>query len=119
MTLSVDAYLARLPDDQRTALTALRETLRALLPDHTECISYAIPGFRAPGPKGRMVAGYAAFARHLGLYPQSGNIIPTLDCTPFNTSKSGILFTPAQPLPAALVERIVRARQAEIAAKAR
>jgi uncharacterized protein YdhG (YjbR/CyaY superfamily) len=114
----VDAYLARLSDDQRAALTALRDSLRALLPGHAECLSYAMPGFRAPGPKGRMVAGYAAFARHLGLYPHSGNIIPALqaDCAGFKTSKSGILFTPATPLPASLVARIVRARQAEIAA---
>ena len=119
MSADVDAYLDRLPDDQRAALTALRDTLRALLPGHIECLSYAMPGFRAPGPKGRMVAGYAAFAQHLGLYPHSGNIIPTLDCSPFKTSKSGILFTPVHPLPDALIERIIRARQAEIAAKGR
>jgi uncharacterized protein YdhG (YjbR/CyaY superfamily) len=116
MTAEIDAYIARLPDDQRAALTDLRERLRALLPDHIECMSYAMPGFRAPGKKGKMVAGYAAFARHLGLYPHSGSVIPALDCAPFKTSKSGVLFTPDQPLPAALVERIVRARQAEIAA---
>ena len=121
MSADVDAYFARLPDDQRAALTALRDTLRGLLPGHIECRSYAMPGFRAPGPKGRMVAGYAAFARHLGLYPHSGNIILALqaDCSGFKTSKSGILFTPVHPLPDALIERIIRARQAEIAAKGR
>ena len=111
-----DAYLAALPEDQRRALSDLRETLRALLPDHLEVMSYAMPGFRQPGPKGRMVAGYAAFARHLGLYPHSGSVIPLIDCTPFKTSKSGVLFTPARPLPADLVARIVAARQAELAA---
>ena len=115
----VDAYLSALPDDQRQALFSLRALLRTLLPDHPEVISYAMPGFRQPGPKGRMVAGYAAFARHLGLYPHSGSIIGQIDCTPFKTSKSGVLFTPAHPLPATLVERIIRLRQAEIAAKGR
>ena len=121
MSADVNAYFTRLPEDQRTTLTALRETLRALLPGHIECLSYAMPGFRAPGPKGKMIAGYAAFARHLGLYPHSGNIMPFLqtECEGFRTSKSGILFTPAHPLPAPLVERIVRARQAEIAARVR
>ncbi|MBP6737323.1 MAG: hypothetical protein KA139_07785 [Rhodobacteraceae bacterium] len=114
--LDVDAYLAALPEDQRRALSDLRVTLRALLPDHIECLSYAMPGFRQPGPKGRMVAGYAAFARHLGLYPHSGSVIPLLDCSPYKTSKSGVLFTPAHPLPAELVARIVTARQAELAA---
>lgn len=115
----VEAYLSALPADQQAALRALRATLARLLPDHVECMSYAMPGFRQPGPKGRMVAGYAAFAKHLGLYPHSGSVIPQIDCTPFRTSKSGVLFTPDHPLPDSLVETILRARQAEIAAKGR
>ncbi len=112
----VAAYLAALPADQRASLTDLRARLRALLPDHIECLSYAMPGFRQPGPKGRMVAGYAAFARHLGLYSHSGSVIPLIDCTPFKTSKSGVLFTPSTPLPDALLARIIATRQAELAA---
>lgn len=116
MSTEVESYLAALPPDQRAALTALRAQLQALLPDHVECMSYAMPGFREPGPKGRMVAGYAGFARHLGLYPHSGSVIPHIDCRPFKTTKSGILFAPDHPLPARLVERIIRSRQAELAA---
>lgn len=116
MSVEVDAYLAALPADQRAALADLRARLSALLPDHVECLSYAMPGFRQPGPKGRMVAGYAAFARHLGLYPHSGSVIPRIDCTPFKTSKSGVLFTPDSPLPDALLQAIIRTRQAELAA---
>jgi uncharacterized protein YdhG (YjbR/CyaY superfamily) len=112
----VDAYLAALPDDQRSALTGLHARLKTLLSDHIECMSYAMPGFRQPGPKGKMVVGYAAFAKHLGLYPHSGTVIPKIDCTPFKTSKSGVLFTPAQPLPDTLLEKIIRTRQAELAA---
>ncbi len=114
----VEAYLSRLPDDQRAALQKLRATLRALLPDHSECLSYAMPGFRQPGPKGKMVAGYAAFAKHLGLYPHSGSVMPLLneDCKGFKTSKSGVLFTPSTPLPDALVAKIVQTRQTELTA---
>ena len=112
----VDAYLAALPDDQRAALQDLRARLKARLPGHLEVISYAMPGFRQPGPKGKMVAGYAAFTHHLGLYPHSGSVIPQIDCTPFQTSKSGVLFTPATPLPDALLDAILALRLAEIAA---
>jgi uncharacterized protein YdhG (YjbR/CyaY superfamily) len=117
----VDAYLAALPADQRQALQALRETLTSLLPDHLEVMSYAMPGLRQPGPKGRMVIGYAAFSRHLGLYPHSGSIIAQLaaETARFKTSKSGVLFTPDRPLPQPLVEQILRLRQREIAAKGR
>ena len=94
----------------------LRTRLRALLPGHVETLSYAMPGFRQPGAKGRMVVGYAAFARHLGLYPHSGSVIPKIDCTPFKTSKSGVLFTPDHPLRDALLKAVIDTRQAELAA---
>lgn len=116
MSRDVDGYISALSTDQRDALTDLRTRLKALLPDHLEVMSYAMPGFRQPGPKGRMVVGYAAFARHLGLYPHSGTVIPLIDCTPYKTSKSGVLFTPDTPLPDDLLERIITTRQAELAA---
>jgi uncharacterized protein YdhG (YjbR/CyaY superfamily) len=113
---AVDAYIAALPPDQCAALTALRGRLKVMLPDHLEVMSYAMPGFRQPGAKGRMVVGYAAFAMHLGLYPHSGTVISRIDCTPFKTSKSGVLFTTDHPLPDALLQQIIETRQAEITA---
>ena len=112
----VDAYISAQPPTFAAALTALRARLKALLPDHIEVMSYAMPGLRQPGPKGKMVVGYAAFTHHLGLYPHSGSVIPQINCAPFKTSKSGVLFTPDTPLPDALLETILRLRQAEIAA---
>jgi uncharacterized protein YdhG (YjbR/CyaY superfamily) len=118
MTDAVDTYLTALPADQRAALQTLRDAARAYLPDAVECISYAMPGFRQPGPKGKMVLGYAAFARHLGVYPHSGTVIPQLlaDCAGFKTSKSGVLFTPENPLPTSLLHKIIDTRLAELAA---
>lgn len=115
---AVEAYLAALPSAQQAALRALRAELLALLPGHLEVMSYAMPGFRQPGPKGEMVVGYAAFAKHLGLYPHSGQVIPALaaECAGFKTSKSGVLFTPETPLPGALIRTILARRQAELGA---
>ena len=114
MSAEVDSYIDALPAEQRKALTTLRARLKALLPDHLEVMSYAMPGFRQPGPKGKMVIGYAAFAKHLGLYPHSGTVIPQIDCTPFKTSKSGVLFTSERPLPDALLTQIIRTRLTEL-----
>jgi uncharacterized protein YdhG (YjbR/CyaY superfamily) len=114
---AVAAYLAALSPDQRATLQDLRALIAAHLPGATECLSYAMPGFRHP--TGKMIAGYAAFTRHCGLYPHSGTVIPALlpDCAGFKTSKSGILFTPANPLPAPLLRKILDTRLAEIASK--
>jgi len=112
----VDAYLSALPPTQRDCLQTLRETLCAYVPQATETISYAMPGLRLAS--GKMVAGYAGFARRMGLYPHSGSVIPLLqdDCAGFRTSKSGVLFTPDHPLPTALVHKIIDTRLAELAA---
>ena len=117
MSTEVAACIAALPPDQRGALTELRARLKTLLPVHLEVMSYAMPGFRQPGPDGKMVVGYAAFTKHLGLYPHSGTVIPRIDCSPFKTSTSGVLFTPDRPLPDALLKQIIEARQAQLAAR--
>ena len=90
-----DAYLSALPANQQALLQGLRTQLTGLLPQATEVISYAMPGFRI-GKK--VIAGYAGFAKHCGFYPHSGGIIPgfaaELDALGFKHSKSGVLFTP-------------------------
>jgi uncharacterized protein YdhG (YjbR/CyaY superfamily) len=116
----IDAYLANRPADQQLALGQLRATLRSLLPDAIEVISYAMPGFRLPGAKGKVVAGFAGFARNCGYYPHAGNIIPAfateLDALGFKHTDGAIQFTPAQPLPDDLVARLVAARLKDISA---
>lgn len=113
--MTPDSYLAALPEDQRQALSDLRERLRGLLPEASEVISYAMPGFRL-GKK--MVAGYAGFAKHCGFYPHSGTVVPQLaaefDAQGFMHSKSGVLFTPDRPLPDDLLARLIDLRRAEL-----
>ena len=119
MSAAVDAYLDALPAPQQSALHALRVILKARLPDHLEVISYAMPGFRQPGQKGQMVAGYAAFKVNCGYYPHSGQIIgqfPALT-TGFKTTAGAISFTPDHPLPEALILQLIDARLAEITAR--
>jgi len=116
---SIDAYLAAIGNaDQRQALSALRLLIRAILPDAVECISYAMPGHRQAGAKGKVIIGYAAFARRLGIYPHSGSVVPRMaaDYPAWTSSKSGFLFTPDHPLPESLVRRLIALRLAEIAA---
>jgi uncharacterized protein YdhG (YjbR/CyaY superfamily) len=114
----IDTYLAAVSDPaQRGALSALRVTIRSILPDTTETISYAMPGFRQAGRKGKVVIGFASFARHCGVYPHSGGIIPQMagELADWQTSKSGVLFTPDHPVPDALIARIIELRLEEIA----
>lgn len=114
---SVEAYLAALPDDQRTVLENLRGIIRAAAPDATEQISYGIPAFRTHG---RFLVWYAAFKRHFSLFPASQAVLDALgdEITPFHTSKGTIQFTAERPLSADVVTRLVQVRLAENAAHA-
>lgn len=117
----VDAYLAARPEDQRRALERLRAILKARLPDHLEVISYAMPGFRQPGARGRMVTGYAGFARNCGYYPHSGTIVGQFAASlqGFRCTPGAISFTPGHELPEPLILALVDARLQEIAATGR
>jgi uncharacterized protein YdhG (YjbR/CyaY superfamily) len=114
----IDAYLAALPQPQRDTLTALRVTLRELLPDAEECISYKMPCFKVGG---MAVAGFDGFKQHCSYFPNSGNIVQHVSGIPAwctVASKGTLQFPVDRPLPKALVRRLVRARLDEIAAKA-
>jgi uncharacterized protein YdhG (YjbR/CyaY superfamily) len=100
MNVRVEDYISAKTPEFAAALAQLRAMLREILPDHIEVMSYAMPGLRAPIPDGKMIIGYAAFAKHIGLYPHSGNVIDKINCAPYKTSKSGIIFAPGGLPPA-------------------
>ena len=113
---SVDDYLAALPADMRAALERLRGAIRAAAPEAEETISYRIPTYRYHGP----LVHFASFPDHASLVVVSR---PTLerfmgDLEGWRTSGTTIRFTADHPLPAALVEAIVRARVEENEARA-
>jgi uncharacterized protein YdhG (YjbR/CyaY superfamily) len=112
----IDAILAALPPDQRTALQALRELIAATAPDAEEGISYAAPAFRY---RGRPLVSFAAAKRHCSLFPMSPAVLAAhLDALDgFDTAKGTIRFTPDHPVPADVVRAIVRDRIAEIDAR--
>jgi len=102
----VDAYFARLPDDQRAALDVLRAQILAVAPEARQVISYGMPGFRLNG----VLVWIGAGKNHCALYPH-GLVEAFADqLTDFETSKGAIRFQPDKPLPKALVEAIVQRR---------
>ena len=109
----VDAILAALPDDQRAALQAVRETVAATAPEAIETISYGMPAFRYHG---RVLVGYAGFKRHCSFFPMGSAVLDSHpdEVAPYRTAKGTLQFTPEDPLPAELVQMIVRERMAAI-----
>ncbi|WP_284734506.1 iron chaperone [Sphingosinicella terrae] len=109
MSADHDAYIAEAPEELRPVLVRLRAQLARALPDAEEVIAYKMPGFRI----GRsIVAGYAAFSRQCGLYLSPSAIASHAEdiaAAGLKSTKTGVTFSPSQPIPDALVEKLALA----------
>ena len=109
--VSVDDFLAELPAVQRATLQKLRRAIKAAAPRAEECISYGIPAFRH---EGRILAWFGGGKHHCSFYPGAHPIAAHKAALKgYSTSKGTVRFPVDEPLPAALVRKLVKARIAE------
>ncbi len=110
---TIDGYLALLDAERRLVLERLRRTIRRIVPDAEECISYGIPAFRW---NGTVFAGFMNRSGGCSYLPFSGSTLSALarHLTGYERTKSSLHFSPQRPLPATLVRRLIKARIAEI-----
>jgi uncharacterized protein YdhG (YjbR/CyaY superfamily) len=113
----VEDYIAGLAGDRRVAVDLLRRTIKAAAPDATETIAYSMPAFRSHG--GQFLVSYAAYKKHNSLFPASGAVVEALgeELRPFLAGKGTIRFPAGEPIPTALVKKIVGIRLEELAAR--
>lgn len=109
---AIDKYLADVSPKSRSMLQKLRKAIHALVPEAEECISYRLPAFRF---EGRIIAGFSATSTGCSYYPFSGTTLKTLaaDIEGYSQTKSALHFGPDEPLPLALVRKLLKARMAE------
>ena len=111
-TNPVDEYLAALDEPKRATLTSLRDTIMAIVPEAEQCISYGMPAFKL---RGKTIGGFAAFKNHLSYLPHSGSVIPQLaeETAAYTSTKGSLHFPVDEPLPGALVRKLLEVRMAE------
>lgn len=109
----IDSYLAGVGEPKRSTLQQLRQCVLEVIPDAEECISYGLPAFKV---QGKAVAGFGAFKNHLSYLPHSGSVLPALaaDLAGFKGTKGSLHFPVDQPLPPALVNKLVTTRLGEL-----
>jgi uncharacterized protein YdhG (YjbR/CyaY superfamily) len=114
----IDEYLAGLDEPKRSTLQKLRQTIRGIIPDAEEVISYGMPAFRLDG---KVVAGFAAFKNHLAYLPHSGSLFGTLsdDLAGYECTPGSLHFPVDKPLPKALVKKLIATRLNEIRTSSR
>jgi len=81
-------------------------------------MKYGVPAFTVDGVS---VAGFAAYTRHCSYFPMSGGVLGRLGdvLSGYAMSKGTLKFAPDSPLPADLVNLLVRTRLDEIAERGR
>lgn len=107
---NIDEYIKSFPTDIQKILEQLRTTIRKAAPAAEEKISYAMPTFVLNGN----LVHFAAYKHHIGFYPSPSPIeVFKDDLSGYVTSKGAIQFPVDQPLPLALIAKIVRFRVKE------
>ena len=104
---TIDAYIAAFPAPVQKRLQQVRRAVLAVAPKAQPKISYRMPAFSLNGNR----IYFAAFKKHIGLYPGPGAILEFQDALEgFPTSKGAIQFPFDAPLPLTLIKKIVRFR---------
>jgi uncharacterized protein YdhG (YjbR/CyaY superfamily) len=105
----VEEYLTGLEEPKQSTLRQLRSSILEIIPDAEECISYGLPAYRV---RGKVIAGFAAFKKHLSYLPHSGSVIPEVGARAagYTTMKGSLHFAVDKPLPKLLVRQLVKVR---------
>jgi uncharacterized protein YdhG (YjbR/CyaY superfamily) len=107
---AVDAYIEAAPNAARPHLRALRKTILTAAPKAQEKMSYGMPFYEY---RGRLVY-FAAFKKHVGVYA----VGKAKGLEKYFYGASTLRFPFGEPLPAALIAKLVKARVKENEAKA-
>lgn len=112
---SIDEYIATAPSAVRAVLRKVRMTISAAAPGAQEVISYRMPAFKLHG----ILVYFAAFKAHIGLYPPvSGDASLEKALSPYAGPKGNLKFPLDQPIPYALIKRVVLIRVKQDLARA-
>jgi uncharacterized protein YdhG (YjbR/CyaY superfamily) len=105
---SIDEYIGAFPPEVQAILERVRLTIRHAAPDAQERISYRMPAFAS---RGGILVYFAAFKKHIGLYPPvRGDASLMRAIAPYAGEKGNLRFPLDQPIPYDLIERIVKLR---------
>ena len=104
---TIDEYIAAFPPEIQTVLQKIRATIRKAAPGAEEKISYRIPTFALEGN----LVHFAAFKNHIGFYPPvRADAEFAHELSVYAGEKGNLRFPLDQPIPYALITKIVKAR---------
>ena len=102
---TVQEYLDSFPDDTKTVLHRIQQSVRSVIPNSDEVISYGIPTYRL---EGRAVVHFAGWRNHVSIYP-----VPDADdrtekaLAPYRHARGTLQFALDEDVPYELIERVI------------
>jgi uncharacterized protein YdhG (YjbR/CyaY superfamily) len=107
---TTDEYLKALEPSMRSLMNGLRKTIRKVVPDAEETISYNIPAFKFHG----VLIWYAAWKAHISIYPRSSAMQSAIkELASYEGAKGTIKIPVDRPLPVEMIQKIVKFRMKE------
>jgi uncharacterized protein YdhG (YjbR/CyaY superfamily) len=107
---NIDEYINNFPKDVQIKLRDIRALVHEIIPEAEEAIKYGMPTFVLKGN----LLHFAAFKKHIGLYPTPSAIIKfEKELSKYPTSKGAIQFSLDKPLPIKLIKKIIVFRVTE------
>lgn len=95
-------------------LQKVRATIQKAAPDAAEIISYQMPAFRLNEAN---LVYFAAWKKHIGFYPPVEDEALKPQAAAYAGEKGNLQFPLAEPIPYALITKIVRSRVKQTAEK--
>ncbi len=106
----IDEYIAGFPNEVQEMLEKIRLTISKAAPDAAEAISYQMPTFKLNGN----LVHFAAYKNHIGFYPTPSGIQAFKEeLSVYAGAKGSVQFPLNQPIPFALIGKIVKFRVKE------
>jgi uncharacterized protein YdhG (YjbR/CyaY superfamily) len=109
--LNIDEYLANFPKEAQDILEKIRVTIKKVVPDAEETISYGIPTFKLNGV---YLVYFAGYKNHIGFYATpTGHEEFKEALSIYKQGKGSVQFPLDKPIPFDIIERIVKFRVKE------
>lgn len=104
---NIDDYINSFPEEIQNILTQIRTSIKEIIPEASEKISYGIPTFYLNGN----LVHFAAYKNHIGFYPGASGIEEFLkEISKYKNSKGAVQFPLKEDLPIDLIKKIVAFR---------
>jgi uncharacterized protein YdhG (YjbR/CyaY superfamily) len=110
---TIDEYIASCSPDVQEILQKIRATVAKAVPKAQERISYRMPAFELHG----MVIYFAAFKKHIGVFPPVRDAKLKKEVAPYAGPKGNLQFPLSERIPYALIGRIAKANAKANAAR--